>query len=135
MNADGIHHQLWNLAQLLIGSMDKVAKVCDRLRKRPYSIFVEAVIGGMMDKQNLTTIQGIILAAGWEKNGAISAVDIAGYDEKTYRVVNDEIGSQLRACIKKRVTANGIVMPKKNKLTIQVRRFQIDTADPKKSAD
>lgn len=102
--------------------------------KTPVLNFFEAVIGGMMDKQNLTTIQGIILAAGWEKNGAVSAVEIAGYDEKTYRVANDEIGKQLRACIKKRVTANGIVVPQKNRLTIQVRRFQIDTADPKKSA-
>ncbi|MGD8844211.1 MAG: hypothetical protein PVI54_01820 [Desulfobacteraceae bacterium] len=88
----------------------------------------------MMAKQNLTTIRGIILAAAWGENGAISAVDIAGYDEKTYRVVNDKMGKQLRACVKKRVAADGIVMTQNNRLTIQVSRYHIDTADSKISA-
>lgn len=80
--------------------------------------------------QNPTTVRGIIIAAGWEKNGAISAVDIAGYDEKTYRVVNDEIGKQLHSFIKKRVAADGIIITQNDMLTIQLHRFQIDTADP-----
>ncbi|MGD9223133.1 MAG: hypothetical protein PVH22_07805 [Desulfobacteraceae bacterium] len=88
----------------------------------------------MMAKQNPTTIRGIILAAAWGENGAISAVDIAGYDEKTYRVINDEMGKQLRACAKKRVAADGIVMTQNNRLTIQVSRYHIDTADSKISA-
>lgn len=85
----------------------------------------------MMGKQNLTTIRGIILAADWKKNGGISEVDIAGYDEKTYRVVNDVMGKQLRSCIKKRVTVDGIITTHNNRLTIHVRHFQIDTSDPK----
>lgn len=88
--------------------------------------------GGRMTKQNLTTIRGIILAAGWEQNGAISAVDIAGYDEKTYRVVNDALGEQLRPLIKKRVAAEGIVTLQAGMLTIRVQRYQLDAADPMK---
>lgn len=94
----------------------------------------KVLTGGMMVKQNLTTVRGIILASGWGRNGGISAVDIAGYDEKTYRVVNDEMGKQLRSCVQKRVTADGIVVTQNNRLTIQVHAFQIDTAHPKKSA-
>ena len=87
-------------------------------------------MGKMMETDNLTTIRGIVLAAEWEKNGLISAVDIAGYDEKTYRVVNDTIGNQLVACVKKRVAAEGTIMKRKGRLTLTVHRFRIDTADP-----
>ncbi len=86
-----------------------------------------------MAKKNPTIIRGIVLAAGWEKNGAISVVDIADYDEKTYRVVNDEIGNQLLSYVKKRVAAEGIVMMHRGRLTFRVRHFRVDTADPIKS--
>jgi len=84
----------------------------------------------MMETKNLKTIRGIVLAAEWGKNGLISAVDIAGYDEKTYRVMSDEIGSQLLACVKERVAADGIVIAHRGRPTIRVHRFQIDTTDP-----
>jgi hypothetical protein len=87
-----------------------------------------------MAMEILTTVRGIIIAAGWESNGEISAVDIAGYDEKTYRVVNDEIGKRLRSFIKMRVAADGIVTTQMDMLTIQLHRFQIDTSDPKTPA-
>lgn len=94
------------------------------------SIKKHVTIGEMMETENLTTIRGIVLAAEWKKNGLISAVDIAGYDEKRYRVVSDEIGNQLRAWVKKRVVADGVVMAHRGKSAIRVHRFQVDTADP-----
>jgi hypothetical protein len=78
-----------------------------------------------MAKQNPITIRGIVLAAGWDKNGVISEVNIASYDEKTYRVVNDQIGNQLLACEKKQVAADGIVMAHRGRITIRVHRFNL----------
>lgn len=83
-----------------------------------------------MGKQNRTTIRGIILAAGWERNGGISAIDIAGYDEKIYRVVDDKTGRLLRDHIKKRIIAAGIIMTHDNRPAIQVLDFQIDMSGP-----
>jgi hypothetical protein len=85
-----------------------------------------------MAKRHPTTIRGIVLPAGWEKNGVISAVDIAGYDEKTYRVVNDQIGNQLMTCVKKRIVADGIVMTHRGRLAIKVNHFRVDTVEPAK---
>ena len=93
------------------------------------------MIGEMMETENLKTIRGIVLAAEWGKNGLISEVDIASYDEKAYRVVNDETGKQLWACVKKRVAAEGIVTKRRGRLTLQVHRFRIDADDPKTAYD
>ena len=87
----------------------------------------------MMAKQNPTTIRGIILAAGWEKNGGISAVDIAGYDEKRYRVVNDAMGRQLHDHMRKQVVVQGRVTMRENRLSIYVSRFQIEDFDSRHS--
>lgn len=82
-----------------------------------------------MAEQNSTTIRGIILAAGWGKNGVISAVDIAGYDEKKYRVVNDAMGKKLQDHVKQPVVARGRVTKRGNRLSICVSRFQIEDFD------
>lgn len=79
-----------------------------------------------MAKHNPTTIRGIILAAGWGKNGGISAVDIAGYDEKTYRVVNDAMGKKLIDHIRQQVVAHGRVTMRENRICIYVSHFQIE---------
>jgi hypothetical protein len=81
-----------------------------------------------MGNINLKNIRGIILAAGWTKDGQISDLDIAGFDEKKYRVVNDEIGTQLQAYIHQRINADGVVVFKKNRLMIYVHHFQIDSS-------
>lgn len=85
--------------------------------------------GGMMAKQNLTTIRGIILAAGWGEDGGISAVDIAGYDEKRYRVVSDAMGRKLKDHVRQQVVARGRVTTRENRLSIYVSHFQIEDFD------
>lgn len=82
-----------------------------------------------MANQNPTTIRGIILASGWEKNGEISAVDIAGYDEKRYRVVNDAMGRQLHDHMRRQVVVHGRVTMRENHLSIYVSRFRIEDFD------
>lgn len=85
-----------------------------------------ALTGGMMAKQKPTTIRGIVLAAGWGKNGRISAVDIAGYDEKRYRVVNDAMGKKLLDHVRQQVVAHGRVTMRENRLSISMSHFQIE---------
>lgn len=87
----------------------------------------------MMAEQKPTTLRGIILAAGWGKNGRISAVDIAGYDERTYRVVNDAMGKKLLDHLRQQVVAHGRVTKRENRVCIYVSHFQIEDFNPQHS--
>jgi len=83
-----------------------------------------------MAEQRLTRIHGIVLAAGWKKNGAVTEVDLAGYDEKKYRVVNDAMGKRLRSHIQRRVVVDGLVSHSTDGLVIKVRHFVLDISCP-----
>lgn len=56
-------------------------------------------------------------------------MDIAGYDEKRYRVINDAMGRQLHAHVRQQVVAQGRVIMLENRLSIYVSRFQIEAFD------
>jgi hypothetical protein len=88
----------------------------------------------MMAKQEPTTVRGIVLAAGWGKNGRISVVDIAGYDERTYRVVNDAMGKKLLEHVRRQVLAGGRVTLRNNRLCIHVSHFQTEDFDSQHSS-
>ena len=75
------------------------------------------------------SIRGLIIAAAWTPKGDVAAVDIAGYDEKRYRVIGDQIGRQLRSHIKKRATVDGVIDAKDGALLLRVKRFHIDDPD------
>jgi hypothetical protein len=83
-----------------------------------------------MGEEQLTRIYGIVLAAGWKKNGDVSEVDLADYDEKKYRVVNDARGRRLRPHIQSRVVVDGFVSQLKDRLTIKIHHFAVDTSCP-----
>jgi hypothetical protein len=126
------------LISYALGMFVAVAKVTGSLNKKgmmggcvdSFTQFKNnAWTGGMMAKQEPTTIRGIVLAAGWEKNGRISTVDIAGYDERTYRVVNDAIGKKLLDHVKRQVVALGRVTMRENRLCLYVSHFQIEDFD------
>lgn len=78
-----------------------------------------------MKKQGPISIRGIVIAAAWTPRGDVTEIDIAGYDEKRYRVVDDPIGGQLREHIKKSVVVEGVVKTKSGVLMITVKRFRI----------
>lgn len=88
-----------------------------------------------MGKRITINIRGIIIAAAWNQNGEISAVDIAGYDEKRYRIADDHLGAQLWAMIKKRIVVDGFLEIENNKSVIHIRHFRIDTSDVTKAAN
>lgn len=75
------------------------------------------------------SIRGLIIAAEWTQKGHVAAVEIAGYDEKRYRVVDDRIGRQLRRHIKKIVTVDGVLDTENGNQVLYVERFRIDDPD------
>jgi hypothetical protein len=87
-----------------------------------------------MGTRDPISIQGIVIAAAWTPNGDVTEVDIAGYDEKRYRVVGDHIGGQLRDHIKKRVVVDGVVKTIKGSLVITVKRFRVGNPGKPKSS-
>jgi hypothetical protein len=78
--------------------------------------------------QKLTPIhlRGIVIAAAWENNGAVSAVDIAGYDEKRYRVADNLVGKQLKQLVKERLIIDGMIEMTANRTILHVKSFQHD---------
>jgi len=84
----------------------------------------------MAGKAIKETIQGIVVAAGWREDGTVTAVDIAGYDERRYRVANDLMGQKVRLFVQKKVIVDGIVTTKNHRNTIKIHRFQIVTFNP-----
>ena len=79
-----------------------------------------------MGIRNSISIRGLIIAAAWTQKGEVAAVDIAGYDEKRYRVADNHIGRQLRMHTKKKVTVEGILDTENDNQVLYVERFHID---------
>ncbi|WP_419662142.1 hypothetical protein Dvar_25850 [Desulfosarcina variabilis str. Montpellier] len=79
-----------------------------------------------MEEKALIELKGIIIAAGWEPNGEVSALDIAGYDEKRYRIANDPVGCQLFQLIRKAVVIRGKMDMDNRQKVIHVQSFRLD---------
>jgi hypothetical protein len=82
--------------------------------------------------QKLTPIhlKGIVIAAAWGENGAVSAVDIASFDEKKYRVADNLVGKQLKQLVKERLIIDGMIETTPNRAILHVKSFQRDVAEP-----
>ena len=76
--------------------------------------------------RNPISIRGLIIAAAWTQKGEVAAVDIAGYDEKRYRVADNHMGRQLRMHTKKKVTVEGVLDTENCNKVLYVERFCID---------
>ncbi|BBO84916.1 hypothetical protein DSCO28_54820 [Desulfosarcina ovata subsp. sediminis] len=81
-----------------------------------------------MQKLIPVQMKGIVIAAAWGENGDITAVDIAGYDEKRYRVADDLVGRQLKQWIKERLIVDGMIEKTGNRTILHVKAFQRDDA-------
>ena len=68
-----------------------------------------------MEKLTPTILRGIVIASAWGKNGEVTAVDIADFNERRYRVADDRTGIALRSCLKKRIIAKGILTKENNR--------------------
>lgn len=83
-----------------------------------------------MEEKALIELKGIVIAAGWEQNGEVSAVDIAGYDETRYRIANDPMGCKLFQFIRKAVVISGKMDMDNRQNTVHVEYFRLDNTRP-----
>ena len=83
-----------------------------------------------MDVGPLIEVKGIIIAAQWGADGAVTAVDIAGFDEKRYRVVNDRIGRQLHKRVKHSVRVSGRTFTDDRHTMLSVEPYTLDADEP-----
>ena len=74
-------------------------------------------------------LKGIVIAADWQPDGKIQAVDIAGCDEKRYRVADSPVGRQLLEYPRARVLVSGTIDRTTDPATLFVDRFRLDDVD------
>ena len=74
-------------------------------------------------------LKGIVIAADWGSNGKVQAVDIAGCDEKRYRVADSPVGRQLLEHPRTRVFLSGTIDWTTEPATVYVDRFRTDDPD------
>lgn len=77
----------------------------------------------------LIDLKGIVIAAGWGPDGEVSSVDIAGYDEKRYRVADNPAGRQMFQLIKKAVAIQGRLAIENQQNVIYIEYFRHDDAE------
>ena len=77
----------------------------------------------------MINLKGIVIAADWGPNGEVLTVDIAGYDEKRYRVSDDPKGRLLKEYIQAKVVVEGKVGNEKQQEVIFVQNFWLDDAE------
>lgn len=79
-----------------------------------------------MDERPSIDLKGIVIAAEWAPDGDVTAVDIAGYDEKRYRIADDSKGRQLRRLVKRKVVMRGRLVRENQRDLFFVEAFRID---------
>jgi|YNPNPStandDraft_1061719.scaffolds.fasta_scaffold03155_5 hypothetical protein len=65
-------------------------------------------------ESKLVRISGIVTAAGWDDDAAITAVSISTRDEQEYLVVNRGKGRELLGLVQKEVEVTGTVRKKED---------------------
>ena len=71
-------------------------------------------------------LKGIVIAADWGSNGKVQAVDIAGCDEKRYRVADNPLGRQMLEYPRARVSLTGTIDRTTDPATLFVDWFRLD---------
>jgi hypothetical protein len=82
-----------------------------------------------MNQRTPIRLKGIVIAAAWRPDGTVDAVDIAGCDEKRYRVADSPIGRRLLKCSRARVFISGAIDRTTEPWTLYVDRFRFDDVD------
>ena len=82
-----------------------------------------------MNEFALIDLKGIVIAAEWGPDGDVSAVDLAGYDEKRYRIANDPRGHQLHRLVKQSVVIHGRLSSENKQNIIHVEHYSLDSED------
>lgn len=76
--------------------------------------------------REILKIHGIVIPAGWDEKGNVTAISIFTFDEQEYIVEKDKIGKQLMSSIREEVDVSGILQIKKdNTKKIIVKEFSL----------
>jgi len=79
-----------------------------------------------MQKPELKTVCGIVIAAAWNEIGDVVSVAIADYGEEKYLVADNEAGRKLLSLLRKRVVVDGIVKKQDAVQVIDIKEIRLD---------
>ena len=69
------------------------------------------------------TVNGIIIPVKWDKNGNITGLALAGFDETNYPIVMNRTGKSLLALMNEKVVITGDIIKEHNIEMIKVSSF------------
>ena len=81
----------------------------------------------MTDRKSNKSMQinGLIIPAQWDKNGNVTGIALAGFDETNYPVLMDNLGNSLLALLHKEVMVSGDIIKINNSDVLQIEKFQL----------
>lgn len=80
-----------------------------------------------MEKDPLTTINGILIPDAWDDRGKVVAVAVFTFQEQKIRVIDDRLGKALKQYLRKRVIIDGDMITHDPAPSIRVRQYWIDS--------
>ncbi|MFC1838125.1 hypothetical protein ACFL1N_00990 [Thermodesulfobacteriota bacterium] len=75
---------------------------------------------------NLITFKGIVVPSRWDKDGIVTGIAIARYDEMESPVLMDKTGRRLLALLHEKVVIRGKKVKRDNVDIIEVEKFDKD---------
>jgi len=72
----------------------------------------------------LITIKGILIPVAWASGGDVTAMAVATFDEKEFRLTADDAWNQWRELLSQKVSASGIPFEQDGIQWLQVRSLQ-----------
>jgi hypothetical protein len=78
------------------------------------------------DRTNRIRVKGLVIPNKWDKDGNVTGIAIAEYDEKESTILMDRIGRSLMALLHEKVVIEGKKDKTDNKDIIEVKRFDKD---------
>jgi hypothetical protein len=79
---------------------------------------------GCADKK-LINIRGIVMPAGWNENGNVTALSISTFNEEEYLIEKNQQEKQLYSFIRKEVEVDGIIKGFNGKKKIEIKHYRI----------
>ena len=74
--------------------------------------------------RKLIKIQGIVIPAGWNENGNVTALAISTFNEEEYLIEKNQQEIQLYSFIRKEVEVDGIIKGFNGKKRIEIRNYR-----------
>lgn len=82
--------------------------------------------------ENTDTIRGLIVPAGWDEKGRVTAVALSTHDEEEYFIDPDGKGADLLAFIRRQVDLHGVVRRQNRRRVFVVFSYEIIDGNKKR---